>query len=179
MSPCKDCCVVRLQVGELCHECCILKHSAAVFILYHCKHLTCSECPLWIPAWAGFLSSFGRLTGSICATVTTTVSLRPSGQVCHVGPLSIGTKNSWGHYIYKALLVTDRFGRDWSVGMTTSGPPLYLWEHQLCHIGPLSIGTKSVNRSIHSSAQHYILHTHETLGRITYVMSVVPSWASV
>ena len=86
----------------------VLNHFAAVSILK--VHLqTLDLCPLWTPG-----SDFDLLTGSIGATVTTSVSARPSWQVCHIGPLSIGTKHSWGHYIS----VIGRW--DWSVGMTTT-----------------------------------------------------------
>ena len=112
-------------------------------------------------AWILIFS--GPLSGS---SVTASVSIRPSWQVCNLGPLGIGTQNSWGHYIsvigrrpFLSRLVCSVGIDHLTVSLRTS------W--QLGHVGPLSIGTSSVNRSIHNSGQQihtsYSLHTLHNL----------------
>ena len=85
--------------------------SVAFLNILHFKSAFASTWPLWTP---GMDFDLLQSSGSIGATVSTSVSARPSWQVCHIGPLSIGTKHSWGHYIS----VIGRW--DWSVGMTTT-----------------------------------------------------------
>ena len=151
--------------------------SVAFLNILHFKSAFANTWPLWTP---GMDFDLLQSSGSIGATVSTSVSARPSWQVCHIGPLSIGTKHSWGHYIS----VIGRW--DWSVGMTTTRVVHHcIFENIVTTLSRWAIkhwdqAGQQIRPQLRQ-ALHVLqtLHTLQTLGRITYVMSMVPSWASV